>query len=76
MEQKNDAKRKHELDILLEINFDIDSNIILYGEGQKYSFNNYYVLNKEWYDKYIQSLISGSKENLFLLSDFLFPDLN
>ena len=48
---------------------------MLFGEAQNYSFNNYYILNKEWYDRYIQSLISGSKENLFLFSDFLFPDL-
>ena len=75
MEQKNDAKRKNELDILFGSNSDIDANIMLFGEGQNYSFNNYYILNKEWYDRYIQSLISGSKENLFLLSDFLFPDL-
>ena len=75
MEQKNDAKRKSELDILFGSNSDIDFNIMLFGEAQNYSFNNYYILNKEWYDRYIQSLISGSKENLFLLSDFLFPDL-
>jgi len=75
MEQKNDAKRKSELDILFGSNSDIDFNIMLFGEAQNYSFNNYYILNKEWYDRYIQSLISGSKENLFLFSDFLFPDL-
>ena len=75
MEKNNNTGNNKELDILLESISDIENNILLYGEGNIYEFKNYYILNKDWYDKYVQSISFKSKENLFLISDFLFPVL-